>query len=209
MTTDTIPAAAFRIVPDCDPCNPREEWDNLGTLTGTSGRHTFADKGHGGYKWTRDETLAHIIRECGGDSSLSDDADETADHLETLAESLAVILPVFRFEHSGVAYSVRPFGCPWDSGQVGYIFVSLAKVAAEYGNTSPETLETVRRVLTSEVETFSAYAAGEVFAVDILDGAGELLDGCGGFYGSNHDTSGLMEYVRGYLPQAKDTDAKE
>ena len=185
----------FTIIQDMSPSNPREDMDNLGTLTGTAGRFHFADKGHGGNGWTMADTLAHIATECGAD------VDPDTIDAESLAP-FAVILPVYRFDHSAVAYSVRPFGCRWDSGQVGYIFASLPKIAAEYGDTSPETLDKVREVLAGEVSTFSAYANGDVYGVRIFDEV-EELDACWGFYGSDHEASGLMEYVRQYIPDAK------
>ena len=33
-------------------------------------------------------------------------------------------LPVYAYDHSGIALSCTPFSCRWDSGQVGYIVVT-------------------------------------------------------------------------------------
>lgn len=33
-----------------------------------------------------------------------------------------VILPLYLYDHSGITISTGPFSCPWDSGQVGWIY---------------------------------------------------------------------------------------
>lgn len=196
MSTDTIPRTyTVRVMLDHSPEDPRE-WENMGTMAGRTGRSDWTHVGHGGRTWTAEDTLAHIIRECGGDAE--DDMDGV--DLERLADSLAVVLPVYKFDHSGVAYSCRPFGCPWDSGQVGYIFAPLAKVAKEYGDTSPATLEKVRGILRAEVETFSQWASGEVFGYIVEDAEGEEVGSCWGFYGSDHEASGLLPAARDLIP---------
>lgn len=39
-------------------------------------------------------------------------------------------LPVYRYSHSGVAYSTEPFSCPWDSGLAGLVYISKADLLA-------------------------------------------------------------------------------
>ena len=40
----------------------------------------------------------------------------------------AVVLPLYLYDHSGITMSTEPFSCPWDSGQVGYIFATEEKI---------------------------------------------------------------------------------
>jgi hypothetical protein len=72
-----------------------------------------------------------------------------------------VMLPVFKFEHSGVKYSTRSFSDPWDSGQVGFIY-ALGETL-EFNGFDPTDKERAAEVLRSEVDTFSKWADGEVY----------------------------------------------
>ena len=41
-------------------------------------------------------------------------------------------LPVYLYDHSGLALSDTPFGDRWDSGQLGYIYETRSNIRAEY-----------------------------------------------------------------------------
>ena len=98
-----------KIVVD-ENCESPREWDNLGTF----------------YTWDR--------RYCSPDKNPYVDVDSfMEEHEEAIKEGDIFILPVYKYEHSGVAYQTTPFSCPWDSGQVGYIFVTKEKILKEYG----------------------------------------------------------------------------
>lgn len=43
-----------------------------------------------------------------------------------LDEKVAM-LPLFLYDHSGITMSTGPFHCPWDSGQVGFIYMTYEK----------------------------------------------------------------------------------
>ena len=45
----------------------------------------------------------------------------------------AIILPLYLYDHSGITMNTTGFYCPWDSGIVGYITISKAKIRSEYG----------------------------------------------------------------------------
>lgn len=49
-----------------------------------------------------------------------------------------VILPLFLYDHSGITMSTSVFSCPWDSGQVGWIYASKQKFIDETGYTEAE-----------------------------------------------------------------------
>ena len=88
-----------------------------------------------------------------------------------------VILPLYMIDHSGIALSISPFGCPWDSGQVGIIYCSEEVMKKESLSSREQTI----KCLTSEVETYSDYVQGNVYGYQI---EGELCDdSCYGFMG--------------------------
>ena len=110
------------------------------------------------------------------------------DSIESALDRKAVWLPVWKYEHGAVAYAAatsNPFHCEWDSGQAGYVFVTLADVRKEYGVT--RVTKAIRakalEVLRQEVETYSQWANGEVYAYTVTDANGEETDSCGGFIG--------------------------
>lgn len=98
--------------------------------------------------------------------------------------NIHTILPVYMYAHSGYALSTTPFSCPWDSGQVGWIFMTLEHIA-EPGIES--TAEKVTTVLKEEISEYSSYINGEVYgySVEELQDNGEWtrFDNCHGCYG--------------------------
>ena len=106
-----------------------------------------------------------------------------------LTERDVIWLPVYSFEHSGLAFGCTPFSDRWDSGQVGYIYMSRADIRREYGVkriTRPTKVAVYHR-LEAEIATQSDWLNGETyyFAIPALDDLS-----IGGFYGSDHEASG-------------------
>ena len=177
---------------DPDPQNPRTEWDNLGTMVCFHKRYDLGDehdyKEDDYYGW--DELEEAITKE----------------------EDPAVILPIYMLDHSGITVSTQPFSCPWDSGQVGFIFISKEKVLKEYslgGDTIPdETLETVEKCLRGEVETYDQYLTGDVWGYIIEDEDGEHVDSCWGFYGREYCEKEAQDIRDGMIKQEKEAAIK-
>lgn len=109
------------------------------------------------------------------------------------------ILPVFMYDHSGITISTGPFSCPWDSGQVGFIYVT--KQNYETKTQKPFNFEDAENILKGEIETLNQYLTGDVwrytiystedeeFANEIMTHEDDLPDdrnhedSCGGFFG--------------------------
>lgn len=156
----------IEVKPDTDPTNPRG-WDNLGTMVCFHGRYDLGDKTNykstDYYGW---EQLKNGIMK---------------------NENVGVILPLYLYDHSGITMSTSPFSCPWDSGQVGWIFVSKKKMLEEYGGkrVTKKLIARVTEYLIGEVETFDQYIRGDVYGYCItkVDNEDEEVDSCWGFYG--------------------------
>ena len=71
------------------------------------------------------------------------------------------ILPLFLYDHSGITMSTAAFSCGWDSGQVGYIY--LTKEKWDQGFDRDFVQEEAAKYLTGEVETYDQYLTGEVY----------------------------------------------
>lgn len=99
-----------------------------------------------------------------------------------------LVEPLYKFEHSGIMYATTPFSCPWDSGQVGFIFSTykdFKRVGLEWDT------EKAKEYLKGEVELYNNYIAGECFGFKI-----EEVSTCGS---CTADHSEELEAVWGYV----------
>jgi hypothetical protein len=166
--------------------SPRE-WDNLGTMICFHGRYNLGDK--------------HEYR--SGDYS---GWSEQRKDIEK-KEDVCVILPLYLYDHSGITISTSPFGCNWDSGQVGWIVVSKEHVRKEYNvkRINKELIEKVTKVLEGEVKTYDQYLTGDVYGYriskvtecDFGHEHKEEVDSCWGYYGVEEcmtEAEGIVDY---------------
>lgn len=133
------------ITQDQLPQNPREDYDHLGTMY-TKSR-----------KYVLDADAEPVF----------DDSDDGGKLLEP-----AIVLPLYIYDHSGQSISTSTFEglavhASWDSGLVGYIYVTHAKIREKYGwkRISKKLHDKVVKRLVAEVAEFDQYLRGEVFGV--------------------------------------------
>jgi hypothetical protein len=96
-------------------------------------------------------------------------------------DRLFISLPTFLYDHGGISMSTGRFSCPWDSGQVGFIYVSREKVREEYGwkVITKQREEKIRGYLRDEVKVYDQYLTGDVYGYTVyeaLPGLREALD---------------------------------
>lgn len=113
--------------------------------------------------------------------------DEMDDISRGVREGSIIGIPVWAYVHSGATVKAawtNPFGCPWDSGRSGWVYVSTEKALAEYGRKrmSPKLRARVHDVLRAEVACFNSYLTGDVYGYEILCGE-TSLDSCWGYVG--------------------------
>ena len=164
-----------KIVPDEDGPNPREEWDNAGHMVCFHRRYNLGDK-QDDYRendfgsW--DELEQAILRDHPG----------------------AVVLPLYLYDHGGLRMKVGSFQgllpqghAEFDSGMVGYIWISREEILHEWGGgakrVSPKLRARAETYLRGEVECYDAYLRGDVVGFVVEDEEGEHLDSCWGFVG--------------------------
>ncbi|KJS43145.1 MAG: hypothetical protein VR71_11860 [Roseovarius sp. BRH_c41] len=163
----------IKIFHDPDPESPRE-WSNLGTLICWHRRYRLGDS-------HLFESPEAFLRDLAG---VSDQSDLSMDQLRERAERKAIILPVFLYDHSGLAMNTIAFHCPWDSGQVGYVYVTFEAVRTEFRvKRGTKTLrEKVEDILRAEIVSYDAYLAGRVYGY-VIKRDGKEVDACWGFFG--------------------------
>lgn len=107
-----------------------------------------------------------------------------------------VILPLYLYDHSGITMNTGGFSCPWDSGQVGWIYADHDMTKKEYGEVTPETLAKAESLLQSEVEEYDYYLTGQCYGFKLYEGDAEI-ESRWGFLGDMHD---VKKYIKEYLP---------
>lgn len=161
------------------PESPRE-WDNLGTMICFHRRYNLGDK--------------HNFS-----------VEEAEEMMK--GKDICVSLPLYLYDHGGITMNTGSFSCKWDSGQVGWIFVTKEQVRKEYNvkKISKDLIEKVTRVLEGEVETYDQFLTGDVYGyrvskVEVCDKGcehKEQVDSCWGYYGMEsveEEGNSMLEY---------------
>lgn len=176
--------------------NPREEWDNAGTIFSLAPRVFASDKNA--------ECLK--VNVCGRDDNGRFYCDY--EPLERNVKGIintnmgrAYVLPIYMYSHSGERISATPFNDRWDSGRAGYIYMTeeTAKKEQLIRKDGKVNWKAVKARLESEIETYDQYISGEVYGFrshNIQDGIiEEDEDSCYGFFGDDFRTNGIFEYL--------------
>ncbi len=152
--------------------SPRE-WCNLGTIVAAHHRYNLSDV---------------AFPQAGDHGSLLDDFKTYLANDQSLTLSDVIYLPVYMYEHSGIAISSTPFNCRWDSGQLGFIYVTKQQIYKDYSvkRISPKLLATITNILNNELELYDHYLQGYCYEYRIYDN-NECIDSCGGFLGELKD----------------------
>ena len=189
---------------DPEPLNPRKEWDNAATMVCWHRNYSLGDEqptcdpadyfrklvndecphcgGIGSEPGAAPEGDYNLIPDCAhcdGTGVVPDDK------VMGLVEDEHYVLPLYLYDHSGITMSTGSFSCPWDSGQVGWIYISKAKAAQEGWKTPEQAYEAMR----AEVEEYDYYLTGQCYGYVVEDADGGQHDSCWGFLGD-------IKYVR-------------
>lgn len=163
--------------------NPREWCDHLGTMVCFHKRYKLGD-----YTDLKSDNF-----------NFRNGWDDLESYLRK-EKNAAVILPLYLYDHSGITMNTTGFSCPWDSGQVGFIYASRETVKKEYGlkrNILPKTIQKVKGILEAEVKGYDQYLTGDVYGIKIFKDMEDSdshdpsqytwqeIDSCWGFFGMN------------------------
>lgn len=116
-------------------------------------------------------------------------------------------LPLFLYDHSGQTMNTTGFSCPWDSGQVGFIYMTHKRFIEETGYATDEEKKTgilgaaskekCQDMMRGEVATYDRFLQGDIYGYIIeqcVPGDWETIDSCWGFYGTDFD-NGMAESI--------------
>lgn len=159
--------------PDGDWLNPRNFGDNL---TEMRHWHRSYDLGDGQIEGRHKEAM-----ERGGFRLL--------DRYLRLCEGALIVMPLGLLDHSGLHMYLGGGahwcdGGGWDSGTVGYIYITEERVQDLCGSEAQyRKLEWLTQEIRDAVETYDDYLRGNVYGFMIRNPDGEEVDSCWGFLG--------------------------
>lgn len=152
------------VMNDCDSTSPRE-WSNLGTMVLRHRRYNLSNESEVDFDAfdSMSEVKKHLVKEYGP----------------------MFIYPVYMYDHSSISFSLTPFNDRWDSGCVGFIYVTKETVRNEYkvNKIGKNLTNKVKRLLSGELDTYASYINGDVYGYSIEDTDGIELDSLWGIYG--------------------------
>lgn len=238
---------ALIIYQDVHAENPREEFDNLGTMVCWHPRYNLGDKHD--YS-SPDEFYSYLVKEVYSNEELLEKANKVVELKKTedgswgvfineeivwegddfniafdefefakmnwvfdpdpeTAEKMliesdrVVMLPLYLYDHGGITMSTTNFSCPWDSGQVGWIYARCDEAKAKFGYDDID-IEKIKKHLKDEVKTYDQYLRGDCYGFVLerkirCEHCGEtereVLDSVWGFYGSDPEKNGMKDYL--------------
>jgi len=165
----------IKIFQDDDPFNPRGN-DNLGKMICFHNRYTLGDE----HNMNVDQAKRLIKK----DNVYS--------------------LPLYLYDHSGITMNTTGFSCPWDSGQVGFIFTTKKYIQRNFKirKVTPEYVTKAMEILESEVKEYNDYITGNCYGFVIEDENANEIDAVWGLIG-NYENVCLKE-AKDYIDNAGD-----
>lgn len=171
---------------DPDPPNPRTDYDNAGTMVCWHPRSKLGDK-HSfrnvdEFKTSLVSDADPTFEECVAEE---EDENKIRELRDELIDKHYLMLPLFVYEHGGMTMRTGSFGDRWDSGQVGWVYLSNGDIVKEWG-AGFDALDKAKNCLESEVATYADYLEGQVYGYVLEAEDGEQLESCWGCYGRDY-----------------------
>jgi hypothetical protein len=181
MDTEIYKGYTIEILQDENPQNPRTEFDNASTMICFHKRYILGDK--------------HEIKH------QDYNAWEGMERAINKKYKPVIIKPLFLLDHSGISISTNNPNDKWDSMRIGFLLMSRKNLLECYGvkRITTEIKKKAENLLDAEVETYDQYLRGDVYGYVVRDSDGEEVDSCWGYYGYDHEQSGLKEAARNII----------
>ncbi|MBE0574152.1 hypothetical protein IH575_04590, partial [Candidatus Dojkabacteria bacterium] len=116
---------------------------------------------------------------------------------------IAFIVPVYMYDHGSLSFHVGynrpyPFNDRWDSGMVGFAFVTKSMVKNVFGwqRVSDKRKQWLLDYMRAEMETYQYYANGQVYGYTIdSDDADSSCGGCYGYDSARLEAHSYIDYI--------------
>lgn len=178
----------FRVVEDQHPINPMKEHDNIGILACFHKKYDFTDKN---VPFKFEDFLSW---------------EEMEEYINKELKAL-ICKTVFLMDHSGLSVKTKPFNDSWDSGRIGFVYVTKEKLIThgllkEGEEMTEELKENLPNYIEGQIETWNDYLTGNVWGYQLVKKEKcnlgheheEVIDSCWGFYG-DVEQSGIFENI--------------
>ena len=189
METYNLKNGRKLVVEHCEWAESPREWDNLTKCIFFGNYKHIGDKHDFNFNTEFDSRHDFIER---GEDIIKEKFDAV------------LVKAVHVYKHSGTSISTNYSGeytCSWDSGTIGFAVITKADLRNEYGwklitqKRLDSVMDNLNSVMDSEIDILSDYIGGEVYVFSIEDEQGNQEDSCGGFYGSNLKTNGILDHL--------------
>jgi hypothetical protein len=174
------PVRAYAKMDDM-PQNPRTEWDNFGIMWCEHKKYKLGDY---------DNELVKKLIDHNRDNSSWEQSER---YLRLFLKGKGVYIPLYMLDHGGLTIGIAVFNDRLDSGMIGFIFATDEMIVKEFGENTPENRIKAFKLLKCEVETYSQYVSGDVYAVVVQFNYGEDHV-CWGYYGIDSVEEAAKEY---------------
>lgn len=158
---------------------------------------TFSDK------YTTEKEALDYIESCI--ASLKEDEDYFEDRIciwmlkEIIENSEDIfMLPIYMYSHGGSTINTTGFSCPWDSGQIGFIYVLKEEAEKYLGSTGDKEkdAENIFGMLRDDIRYWDMYIRGEIYYLDIIENDNEEdMDSYGFLFGEEDVVSVLEDHL--------------
>lgn len=214
------PRLTIKIKQDHDAANPRVDYDNVGVMFCKHRSYTLGDKdaedpmveeevldyfGHRMTENMHDDVWNGLLMRA--DEAEGEDCLWMAEAIRAVAaelydmdkwetehsvrDNIAICLPLYLYDHSGLTISHGSFSCQWDSGQVGWHYMTKEDLDKEFGGD----IERGQACLEAELKIYDHCLTGNVWGFIVEDEAGNDVDSCWGFYGDDLEETGILDNI--------------
>jgi hypothetical protein len=140
-------------------------------------------------EWDGEATLVIWSREYSLDEDGYIAYGDPEDFIEWAAKSKAFFLPVYAYSHGGLTISTSPYSCQWDSGPIGFIYITREQIK-DWGHDwkyfTKGRKQQIKEWLEATVKVWDQYLTGDVYGFELVESAEECeeeIDSCWGIYG--------------------------
>lgn len=108
------------------------------------------------------------------------------------------MLPIYMYSHGGSTINTTGFSCPWDSGQIGFIYVLKEEAEKFLGTTGDKEkdAENIYEMMRIDIHYWDLYIQGQVYYLDIVEnGNEEEMDSYGLLFGEEDVVSILESHL--------------
>ncbi len=217
----------IKLIQDQDASSPRED-DNAGTMVCWHRRYKLGDEQRTDNPSDWEDSLAEDIEpgiverldnalytsivttsyheEAKHKAQVAQFRAARAERINKILDANYIILPLGLLDHSGITMYVGSgaHSCDyggWDSGQVGFIYMTKAKAIEEWGKKrlTKHVRAMAEKCLRCEVQTYDQFLTGDVYGFVISDSEGNDVDSCWGHFGIDYAKEAAVEAAEDHL----------